>query len=79
MEMDYITFRSITPAQRGQRLLQQNGIATTLMRTPRALEDKGCGYALRLRSEHMDRAVGLLNRAQIPYRKVYPGTQGASV
>lgn len=71
MNMDFITFRSITPAQRGQRLLQHGGIEAVLMRTPRWMEEKGCGYCLRLKSKDREKAVLLLQQAQLPYSKIY--------
>ena len=72
MKMDYITFRSITPAQRGQRILQHGGIETMLMRTPRWMEERGGGYCLRLKPENREQAVLLLQQTQIPYSRVYP-------
>ena len=71
MKKYLITFRSITPAQRGQRLLRQNGITTTLQRTPRWMEERGCGYSLGLREEDAEQAVALLCKEMLPYSKVY--------
>ena len=39
-----ITFRSVTPAQRGEAILKREGINCTLQRTPRSMQEKGCGY-----------------------------------
>lgn len=74
MGMYFITFRSVTPAQRGQRLLQQAGIECTLQRTPRWMEERGCGYCLRLRPVHVDRAVALLRQQGLAFSKVYADT-----
>ena len=74
MGMHFITFRSVTPAQRGQRLLQQAGIECTLQRTPRWMEERGCGYCLRLRSAQIDRAVALLRQYSLPFSKIYADT-----
>ena len=71
MKKYLITFRSVTPAQRGQRLLRQNGITTTLQRTPRWMEERGCGYSLGLREEDAEQAVALLRKEMLPYSKVY--------
>lgn len=71
MKMCYITFRSITPAQRGQRVLQQNGVTCTLQRTDRIMEQRGCGYNLRLRAENRNMAVQLLRDSEIPYSRIY--------
>lgn len=79
MKMDFITFRSITPAQRGQRLLRQEGIDAILMRTPRRMEQKGCGYCLRVKSADRDRAVDLLRQENVPFNKVYTSQNGQEV
>ena len=73
MRMDYITFRSVTPAQRAQRILRQVGMDTILQRTPRWMEERGCGYCLRLRGEWRA-AAAALDRAGIEYRKIYRQT-----
>lgn len=71
MKYCLITFRSVTPAQRGESVLHKNGIVCTLRRTPRWMEEQGCGYSLRLRREDGARAAMLLRTNQIPFRKVY--------
>ena len=71
MGMHFITFRSVTPAQRGQRLLQQAGMDPLLQRTPRWMEERGCGYCLRLRPEDTARAVALFRQAGLSFSKIY--------
>ena len=71
MGMHFITFRSVTPAQRGQRLLQQAGMDPILQRTPRWMEERGCGYCLRLRPEDSAKAVALLRQAGLGFSKIY--------
>lgn len=71
MKIYYITFRSVTVAQRGERLLDRAGISCTLQRTPRWMEEQGCGYALRLWTEDIETAQDLLNRNRIAMRRVY--------
>ena len=71
MRIFYITFRSVTYAQRGEQILQEAGIRCTLQRTPRWMERQGCGYCLRLWTKEVNPAVSLLQKQQIPYRKVY--------
>ncbi len=66
-----ITFRSVTPAQRGEGLLRRAGIGCTLSRTPRRMEQQGCGYSLRINAIQIARAVGLLRENRIHFRKVY--------
>ena len=76
MKTDYITFRSITPAQQAQRILRQAGVDTILQRTPRHMEQQGCGYCLRLRPQDRSRAVSLLQQSGIQFRKLYTEDQG---
>lgn len=71
MNQILITFRSVTFAQRGERLLQKQGIPVTLRRTPRVLAGRGCGYCLYLRSREGLAAVELLRGQGIPFGKVY--------
>ena len=44
----YLTFRSITHAQKGSNLLTEAGIRHRMLRTPKTLSAQGCGYALML-------------------------------
>ncbi|MBQ2854688.1 MAG: DUF3343 domain-containing protein [Oscillospiraceae bacterium] len=71
MKFYYITFRSITFAQQGDRLLSRKGIRCTLLRTPRWMEAQGCGYCLRLWTGDIQPALEILRRKQVPLRRVY--------
>ena len=66
-----ITFRSITFAQRGERMLQQGGVGCSLQRTPKWMEEKGCGYSVRMQQEDIMAAAVLLRQAGIGFRKAY--------
>lgn len=77
MKRDFITFRSITPAQQAQRVLRRGGVETVLQRTPRWMEQQGCGYCLRLRPQDTPDAVMLLQQSGVDYRKIYTGENGA--
>ena len=66
-----ITFRSVTPAQRGEGVLRRAGMDCSLQRTPRWMEEQGCGYSLRLRQADAARAAALLRRSGISFRKAY--------
>ena len=71
MKFYYITFRSVTHAQRGERVLQNAGIRCTLQRTPRWMEVQGCGYSLRLWTKDIMPGVDTLRLAGVPLRKIY--------
>ena len=65
------TFRSVTLAQKGERVLKQAEISCSLQRTPKMLSERGCGYCLRVRPYHGERAITALREKGIAYGKVY--------
>ena len=67
----YITFRSVTHAQRGEGLLSGTGIRCAMQRTPRWMEEQGCGYCLRLRQRELERARELLMKNGVQFRRCY--------
>ena len=71
MKLYYITFRSVTFAQRAEKLLHQKGYRPNLMRTPRWMEEQGCGYALKLWTEDVRMPVKLLRENRVQMRWVY--------
>ena len=71
MKYCVITFRSITPAQRGESVLKRMGISCFIQRRPRWMENRGCGYSLRVNSSSTTEAVELLRSAEVNYQKVY--------
>ena len=66
-----ITFRSVTFAQKGERVLKKAGIDCAMQRTPKELSKRGCGYCLRLLSKDAMAAVELLNDNAVSYGKIY--------
>lgn len=74
-----ITFRSVTPAQRGEGLLRRAGFDCAIQRTPKWMEKQGCGYSLRLRCSQVQQAVELLREQEVPYRKVYLAREGGKM
>ena len=71
MRYYYITFRSVTFAQRGERVLREGKIRCTLQRTPRWMEEQGCGYSLRVWTQDIHLPVALLEEKGVPKRRVY--------
>ena len=78
MSSYFITFRSVTPAQRGEHALRRAGMSCTLQRAPRFMEERGCGYALVVRQADVHDAVQLLRQQQIGFRKVYVRRDGGN-
>ena len=71
MDTCIITFRSVTPAQRGEVVLRREGISCTLQRTPRVLAEQGCGYSLRVYCVQLPMATEILRQKGIAYQKTY--------
>ena len=71
MRVYFITVRSVTFGQRAENVLRKGGIFCSLQRTPRWMEEQGCGYCLRLRTDDIMPAVQLLRSAQVPFRRIY--------
>ena len=71
MKAYLITFRSITYAQRAESALQRQGIRGTVRRTPRWMEERGCGYALEVKLADSIMGTSLLDQQGIPYKRVY--------
>ena len=69
--MCYITFRSVTFAQRGESVLDKAGIRCSMQRTPRWMEEQGCGYCIRLPGDKVHGGVQLLRSGHVPFRRVY--------
>lgn len=71
MKVYYLSFRSVTFGQQAERLLRSAGYRCSLQRSPRWMEEQGCGYALRLRAGEIEPVTALLRDRQIPMRRVY--------
>ena len=75
----YITFRSVTYAQRAESVLRRKGIGCALRRTPKWMEERGCGYCLRVKQQSLGEALGLLRSQAIPYKKVYAQNENGAM
>ena len=67
-----ITFRSVTFAQKGQRILSRAGLDTQLRRTPKGMSHRGCSYCLQLKTgEATARASELLRQQGAVFEGIY--------
>ncbi len=71
MKQYFITFRSVTFAQRAEARMKKAGYRCTLQRTPRWMEEQGCGYALRIWVRDIDLVLAALQEDAVPLRRVY--------
>ena len=66
----FVMCRSITSAQRCARLLDRALIRTAVVKAPKELTVRGCGYALRLHGK-VEKDVVLLRKNAMPLGKVF--------
>lgn len=71
MKYCLITFRSVTPAQRAEAVLRRIGVECNIQRTPKWMEEQGCGYSLRLQAAQLPLVLEMLRREEVPFKKVY--------
>ncbi|MGI5977452.1 MAG: DUF3343 domain-containing protein [Candidatus Limivicinus sp.] len=65
-----ILCRSLTYAQRAQKLLEHRGFTAELMRSPQKLNENGCGYCLNVHKYGIE-AAELLKKENLLSGKVY--------
>ena len=71
MQEIFFTFRSVTYAQEGERVLRRAGIHAYLRRTPARMAKRGCGYTVVVRPRDEARAQALFDREAVAYQNVY--------
>ena len=71
MKTFFLTFRSITQAQRAERAYSRAGLVCTLRRTPRWMEERGCGYGVEVKCAELRAALQVLRQESISFRKSY--------
>ncbi len=70
MNQYLIMCRSLTYAQRAERVLARKGISAVIIKAPQCLLTNGCGYAISLHRE-LDRAVLILKNNKLLRGKIY--------
>ena len=71
MKSFFLTFRSITHAQRAERAFGRAGFMCTMRRTPRWMEERGCGYGVEIKCSSLRQGLEVLRQEKIPFRKSY--------
>lgn len=71
MEQYLIITRSMTSAQRMQRLLNQHGIEARLFRAPKTLSEQGCTFAVQISTDDLAKTLSLLHSAKLDPVRVY--------
>lgn len=72
----YITFRSITGAQKAVKILERAGISTSMQRTPKNMVTEGCGYAVKVREDKASASIMMLKSHGVNYGKLFVASDG---
>ena len=69
MKNYYIVLSSVTVAQRLQKVLQNQGIRSTMVHTPKKIADGGCGYSLIVSEAVLSKSLRLAAKNDIKIKK----------
>ena len=76
MEHYLIIARSVTYAQRMQRVLGRAGIRSRIFRAPRDLTDRGCAYAVQIPDTDLTAALTALHRESLDPVQIFLTQRG---
>ena len=76
MDHYLIIARSVTYAQRMQRVLARAGIRCQIFRAPRELTELGCAYAVRIAVSDLPEALTALHRDNLDPVQIFMYQQG---
>ena len=71
MKYCFITVHTLTAAQMAESLLHRNGLYCRIQRSPKWLEEQGCGNGIMVSFDMLDKCITVLKNNRIPYKKVY--------
>ena len=71
MKYCFITVRTLTAAQMAESQLHRNGLQCRIQRSPRWMEEQGCGYGILVAFSEFDKVMPILRNNRIPYKKIY--------
>ena len=70
--MHYIIMcRSLTYAQRAERLLERAGIYSGLTKAPQGITPEGCTFGVKLQAKHVQRALAVMRGAGVKTGKIF--------
>ena len=76
MEHYIILARSVTYAQRMQRVLERAGVRCRIARAPRDLTELGCAYAVRIAVSNLPEALSALHKDRLDPVQIFIYQQG---
>ena len=65
-----IIFKSVTYAQRAERLIAKKGVTTNIIKAPFGIKSGSCAYGLRMDERNLSLALSVLKEAGLPYREI---------
>ena len=71
MENYLLLFRSLTSAQRAEKILRRIGIPSVIARVPGEIPTNGCSYCLKLEKRWLTDARKALKSADLSPTKIY--------
>lgn len=63
--------KSLTYAQRSQKLLERAGISANIIKSPSSLSTRGCGYSVSVGYVRGSRAAEILKKSNLLQGKIY--------
>lgn len=79
MKSYFVTFRSVTLAQRGEQTLSRAGYRTSLRRAPRWMEERGCGYGVEVKLATLEEGLRLLRAQQLSWGRIWQMKPGGDM
>ncbi len=71
MKSCFITLPTLTAAQMAENLLRRHGYQCRMQRSPKWMEEQGCGNGIMVPFSVFDKCITVLKNNRIPYKKVY--------
>ncbi len=65
-----IIFKSVTYAQRAERILAKNGIVSNVMKAPFGQNTGSCAFGVRISDKNIVRALGIIKESGISYTDI---------
>lgn len=66
-----IVCRSLTYAQRTERVLSRAGITAHVMRAPKGVDSEGCSHGVKVSERNLSTALTILARAGLSPKRVF--------
>ena len=66
-----ILCRSLTYAQKTERVLTRAGITARVMRAPKSIDSEGCSHGVKVAERHLSAALTILARAGLSPKRVF--------